>query len=318
MKINRNGKGQELRKVFVDTLCELILNDSRILALEADLGGASGFTRIAESFPHNFIQCGISEANMVGVSAGLSYRGFIPFIHSFSPFATRRVFDQLYLSAYSKACINIYGSDPGFCAGANGGTHTSYEDIALISTIPGSIICDAADENQLKYIIRKFSTLGEGIHYVRANRKAVDNIYDPTAKFNLGKGNLLCEGKDVLIISAGQLVSEALKAAEVLEKEGISSSVIDMFTIKPLDVEIIRKQLKGKKAAVVFENHNVYGGLGSMVSVFMAASGCCVPLKIHGVEEKFGAVGTPEFLQEKYQLTYPYLVESIKELLKTA
>lgn len=315
IKLNIGKKGKELRKVVVDTLMELMKENDKIVALEGDLGEASGFNRFIKDNSNNFIQCGISEANMIGVSAGLSYLGYIPFVHTFSPFATRRVFDQLYLSGYSKANINIYGSDPGFTAAINGGTHTSYEDIALVSCIPDSIVCDASDEVLLNFIIKSFSKLKSGIHYVRANRKAVDNIYDEDNHFELGKGILTKNGKDVLVISCGQVVSEALKAAFELEKENISVGVIDMFTVKPLDEEIILNNLNGKKAVVVFENHNYYGGLGSMVAMCLANHQIALPFKIHAIYERFGQVGSADFLQDEYKLTAKYLIETIKSLL---
>ena len=174
---DRNQKGKELRKVVVETLQDMMKEDASVVALEADLGGASGFTAIQKTNPDRFIQCGISEANMVGVSAGLSIMGFKPYMHTFGPFASRRVFDQIFLSgAYAKNTLNIYGSDPGFCVGANGGTHTTWEDVALMRTIPNSVVCDAADAIQLQWILKEFSK-SEGIHYVRANRKDCRNLY---------------------------------------------------------------------------------------------------------------------------------------------
>ena len=167
---DRGMNSPELRAVVVNTLQDLMKTNDAVVALEADLGGASGFTKIAQSNPNRFVQCGISEANMVGVAAGMSTLGFKPFMHSFGPFVSRRVFDQVFLSGgYAHNTINIYGSDPGFCAGTNGGTHTTWEDVALMRTIPGAVVCDAADATQLDWIIRRFAEL-EGVHYVRANR----------------------------------------------------------------------------------------------------------------------------------------------------
>lgn len=228
---NRQEAGRELRDCVVETLQELMKDDDKITALEADLGGASGFTKIKKTNPERFIQCGIAEANMMGVAAGLSLTGFKPFTHTFAPFATRRVFDQLFLSgAYAGNTINVYGSDPGFSVASNGGTHTAWEDVALIREIPGAVICDPADDVQMEWIIKEFLKM-EGIHYVRSNRKAVRNVYKKGSSFKIGQGNILKEGKDILIIAAGQLVSEALDCAEELEKEGYSVEVIDMFTI---------------------------------------------------------------------------------------
>lgn len=308
---NRQEAGRELRDCVVETLQELMKDDDKITALEADLGGASGFTKIKKTNPERFIQCGIAEANMMGVAAGLSLTGFKPFTHTFAPFATRRVFDQLFLSgAYAGNTINVYGSDPGFSVASNGGTHTAWEDVALIREIPGAVICDPADDVQMEWIIKEFLKM-EGIHYVRSNRKAVRNVYKKGSSFKIGQGNILKEGKDILIIAAGQLVSEALDCAEELEKEGYSVEVIDMFTIKPLDEKLLIKEAKGKSKIVTIENHSIYGGLGSAVSEVIAENGISVPVKRIGVKEKFGQVGTAEFLQEVFGLTAKQIKETI-------
>ena len=308
---NRQEAGRELRDCVVETLQELMKDDDKITALEADLGGASGFTKIKKTNPERFIQCGIAEANMMGVAAGLSLTGFKPFTHTFAPFATRRVFDQLFLSgAYAGNTINVYGSDPGFSVASNGGTHTAWEDVALIREIPGAVICDPADDVKMEWIIKEFLKM-EGIHYVRSNRKAVRNVYKKGSSFKIGQGNILKEGKDILIIAAGQLVSEALDCAEELEKEGYSVEVIDMFTIKPLDEKLLIKEAKGKSKIVTIENHSIYGGLGSAVSEVIAENGISVPVKRIGVKEKFGQVGTAEFLQEEFGLTAKQIKETI-------
>ena len=308
---NRQEAGRELRDCVVETLQELMKDDDKITALEADLGGASGFTKIKKTNPERFIQCGIAEANMMGVAAGLSLTGFKPFTHTFAPFATRRVFDQLFLSgAYAGNTINVYGSDPGFSVASNGGTHTAWEDVALIREIPGAVICDPADDVQMEWIIKEFLKM-EGIHYVRSNRKAVRNVYKKGSSFKIGQGNILKEGKDILIIAAGQLVSEALDCAEELEKEGYSVEVIDMFTIKPLDEKLLIKEAKGKSKIVTIENYSIYGGLGSAVSEVIAENGISVPVKRIGVKEKFGQVGTAEFLQEEFGLTAKQIKETI-------
>lgn len=308
---NRQEAGRELRDCVVETLQELMKDDDKITALEADLGGASGFTKIKKTNPERFIQCGIAEANMMGVAAGLSLTGFKPFTHTFAPFATRRVFDQLFLSgAYAGNTINVYGSDPGFSVASNGGTHTAWEDVALIREIPGAVICDPADDVQMEWIIKEFLKM-EGIHYVRSNRKAVRNVYKKGSSFKIGQGNILKEGKDILIIAAGQLVSEALDCAEELEKEGYSVEVIDMFTIKPLDEKLLIKEAKEKSKIVTIENHSIYGGLGSVVSEVIAENGISVPVKRIGVKEKFGQVGTAEFLQEEFGLTAKQIKETI-------
>lgn len=308
--------GKELRATVVDALTAVMEKNDKVVALDADLGGASKWTDIAKTNPDRFINVGIAEANMVGVAAGLNLTGYTPFIHTFGPFATRRVLDQIFLSgAYSKNTINIFGSDPGFAAGHNGGTHTTWEDVALLRSIPNVVICDAADEVQMDWIIKTFSKM-EGVHYVRGNRKGVRNVYAPGSTFEIGKGNLLKEGSDYLIVATGQLVSEALEVAEQLAAKGVTCDVVDMFTIKPLDEELLLERLVGKKGVITIENHSITGGLGSAVAEVIADNGLAVPLKRIGVDNRFGQVGTPEFLQEEFGLTTGKMLEQLAKFLK--
>ena len=312
---DRTQKGKELRSVMVESIEAAMDADDRIVACEADLGGASKFTNIGKSHPDRFVQCGIAEADMMGIAAGMSSEGFRPFVHTFGPFATRRAFDQVYLSgAYAHNTINIYGSDPGFCVGTNGGTHTTWEDMAIMRTVPGALVCDAADATQLAWIVSEFAK-SEGIHYVRANRKDVRNVYEPGSTFEMGKGNLLKQGSDVLIVACGQVVSDALDAAEALEEQGVSCSVIDMFCVKPLDEELLLSEAAGKKLVVTFENHGVIGGLGDACAAVFAEKGGMPRLVRHGVKERFGQVGTPAFLQKEFHLTADDLVATVKENL---
>ncbi|MFV0560977.1 MAG: transketolase family protein [Enterococcus sp.] len=304
--------GKELRTAVVDALKETMTVNSKVIALDADLGAASKWTDLKKTHSEQFINVGISEANMVGVAAGLNLTGYTPFIHTFGPFATRRVLDQIYLSgAYSKNTINIFGSDPGFAAGHNGGTHTTWEDIALLRSIPEVVICDAADAVQMEWIIKEFSQR-QGVHYVRGNRKGVRNVYSEQSTFELGKGNLLMTGEEYLIVAAGQLVSEALEVAEYLNNQGISTDVIDMFTIKPLDKNLLLERFSGKKRVITIENHSIIGGLGSAVAEVLAEDGSAIPLQRIGVNNRFGQVGTPEFLQEEFGLTTEKIIDQIE------
>ena len=313
---DRSQMGTELRAVVVSTLQDLMKENDRVVALEADLGGASGFTKIQASNPDRFVQCGIAEADMMGIAAGMSSEGFVPFCHTFGPFATRRAFDQVFLSgAYAGNTLNIYGSDPGFAVATNGGTHTTSEDVALMRTIPGAVVADAADATQMAWIVREFAGLGTGVHYVRGNRKTVRDVYAPGSTFEIGRGNVVREGTDILVVTAGQLVSDALDAAEALAEKGVSVEVVDMFCIKPLDVDLLVSEAAGKKAVVAFENHNVIGGLGSAVAEVMAERAIAVPLVRHGVEERFGQVGPASFLQEEYGLTADALAATVAEAL---
>ncbi len=239
--------GTPYRDAFNNTLIDVIKNDDRVYMLEADLGGASGTLKIQKECPGHFVEMGISEQDMMGTAAGMSSEGLVPFVHTFGPFATRRAFDQVYLSGgYAHNTINIWGSDPGFTVGANGGTHTTWEDMALMRTIPGAVVCDAADPVQMAWIVREFAKT-PGINYVRAGRKASFKVYAEGSTFELGKGNVIKQGTDVLVVSQGQLLKDAMEAAKSLDEQGISTEVIDMFCVKPLDVDLRGCRQEGRR-----------------------------------------------------------------------
>lgn len=316
LKKDRTKLGKELRTVFVETLDALMSTDPKIVALEADLGGASGFSKLAGSHGDKFINVGISEANMIGIASGLSLTGYIPFCHTFAPFATRRVFDQLFLSGgYAKTSFTIFGSDPGFAVGANGGTHTSFEDVALMRMIPNTIICDPADGVQLDWIIRELAHY-EGLHYIRANRKSVREVYETGASFEIGKGHILKKGAHVVIFVAGQLVSEALDISEDLSSEGIHITVVDMFTIKPLDQALVIELSKTHDLLITIENHAKIGGLGSAIADVITEANLQVALLKIGIEERFGEVGSPDYLQDTYGLSKEKMIEKIKTFIE--
>lgn len=307
-------ENQEMRKAYSSTLDEMINEDKRVFVLEADLSEAISTNSIAKTNKKNYINCGIMEANMIGVASGLSLVGDIPFVHTFSPFATRRDFDQIFLSgAYAKTNIKILGSDPGIYTQHNGGTHTSFEDIALMRTIPTATVLSISDTTMMKNILRQIKDI-YGIHYLSAIRKGSSKVYNDDEKFEIGKGKVLREGKDITIIACGIMVVEALKAADILEKEGIDVTVIDMFTIKPIDKELVKKYSKLTKGIVTAENHNIIGGLGSAVAEVIVEN-TLVPMRRVGVEDRFGQVGTLDYLQKEYKLTAEEIVNKVKELL---
>lgn len=307
-------ENQEMRKAYSSTLDEMINEDKRVFVLEADLSEAISTNSIAKTNKENYINCGIMEANMIGVASGLSLVGDIPFVHTFSPFATRRDFDQIFLSgAYAKTNIKILGSDPGIYTQHNGGTHTSFEDIALMRTIPTATVLSISDTTMMKNILKQIKDI-YGIHYLSAIRKGSYKVYNDDEKFEIGKGKVLREGKDITIIACGIMVVEALKAADILEKEGIDVTVIDMFTIKPIDKELVKKYSKLTKGIVTAENHNIIGGLGSAVAEVIVEN-TLVPMRRVGVEDRFGQVGTLDYLQKEYKLTAEEIVNKVKELL---
>ena len=305
----------EMRKVFVETLDELMKEDGRVIALEADLGGASGFSKLKNSHPSQFINVGIAEANMMGIAAGLSMRGRVPFVHTFAPFAVRRACDQIFLEgAYAGNTINIYGSDPGACAAQNGGTHTTLEDIAIMRAIPTVEVYDPADGVQLRWLVRELAGR-KGVHYIRAARKGMPDIYAEGSSFETGRGCVLREGKDVLLVAAGLGLKLALEAAEQLRAEGIDAGVIDMFTIAPLDTELLKAQIPEKKLVVTVENHGITNGLGSAVAEVIAGEGYGVRLSRIGSRNQFGQVGSQEYLMKAYGLTVENILDTVKRHL---
>ncbi len=311
-KIDTNLKNPEQRRIFVDTLIDIMGKNEKVYALEADLGGASFFTDIKKTQPQRFVNVGIAEANMIGVAAGLSLRGNVPFVHTFAPFATRRVFDQIYLScAYAKNTINIYGSDPGICVGINGGTHTSFEDIAMFRAVPHAKIFDPADGTQLAWLIRELADK-EGVHYIRSGRKSMPSIYSTDSTFEIGKANVLCEGSDILIVATGETLYESYMVAGEIG----NCTVLDMFTIKPLDKEAIIKHAEGKKLIVSVDNHNINNGLGSAVAEVIAEEGINTPLLRLGVVEQFGQVGPQEYLRKAYRIDRDSIKEDILKRLE--
>lgn len=306
---------KELRAVFAETLAELMKANKDIIYLEADLAGAIGTTHLFSEFPKQAFDMGIMEANMAGVGAGMSVKGKIPFIHSFGTFASRRCADQVFLSGcYNHANVKIIGSDPGITAEANGGTHMPFEDIGIFRSYPEMTILDVAEGNLLKYILKKMSEQ-YGMMYIRFPRKAKTCYYREDQEFTIGKGMIVREGKDATVIASGIEVEMSLMAADELSREGIEIRVVDMFTVKPLDEELIRMCAKDTGAIVSAENHNIIGGLGSAVAEVLA-EGDAVPFKRVGIPDCFGEVGSKEFLADKFGISSESIIQAVKEVLR--
>jgi len=262
---------KEMRAVYCDTLIDLAKNDDRIMVVEADLMRASGTMGFQDIYPERAIDVGVAEANMVGISSGLSAAGKIPFAATFGCFASRRVYDQFFISAnYAHLNVKLVGTDPGISAGFNGGTHMPFEDIGLMKLIPDLTIFEPSDPISLESLLRQSASY-QGCTYMRLHRKGIESIYSKDDTFTLGKGKLLKDGNDVTIIAIGAiLVPQAIKAAELLQAQGISAAVIDMHTVKPLDEELVLEYAKKTGAIVTAENHQVSGGLGASVASFLA------------------------------------------------
>lgn len=303
-----------LRDTYVDLLIEYAAKDDRIVLLEADLSKAAGTGRFKEVYPDRLINVGIAEANMVGVAAGMSAMGKIPFTHTFTAFATRRCCDQVTLSvAYAGLNVKLMGSDPGVTAELNGGTHMSMEDVAIMRNIPGMTIYEPVDSAQLKKIFPQILET-PGPVYIRLLRRNAVKIFDDDQTFTLGKGTMMKEGKDVTIIASGILVAEAVKAAETLKNEGIDAEIINIHTIKPLDADMVIASAKKTGAVVTAENHSIIGALGGAVTECLSEN-YPVPVRRVGVNDHFGEVGLTDFLMEKYGLTAEHIVEEAKKAI---
>ncbi len=316
MKIVYNGSMDPVafKDLLGENIPKIIENDPDVIYLDADLMSCIGTMKFAQANPDKAINCGISEANMIGVACGLAAAGFKPIAHTFGPFASRRVYDQVFLSAgYAKNDITVLGTDPGVCAAYNGGTHMPFEDVALYRALPTATIFDIADTAQLLNVLTQAKDL-PGVKYIRVGRKNNAKVYETGSVFPIGKGITLREGKDAVVFANGIMIHEALQAAEELSKEGIEIAVIDMFTVKPLDEDCVVKYAKATGAVVTAENHNKIGGLFSAVSEVLARK-LPTPVEYVAVEDTYGQVGPQDYLQQAYGLTKENVVKKVKAVL---
>ena len=304
----------DTRSGFGAGLLEAGRRDSRVLALTADLTGSVKMGAFKKEFPDRFIQCGIAEANMVGVAAGLAITGKVPFIGSFAEFVTGRVYDQLRQEvAYGHTNVKIASSHAGITLGEDGATHQTMEDIALMRALPGMAVVVPCDYNQTKNATIAAAEY-DGPVYLRFGRPSVPNFTGVDEPFEIGKIYNLNEGKDVTIVTCGHLVWEALLAAEALEAEGISAEVLNVATIKPLDVKTLSESIAKTGCAVVAEEHNMAGGLGEAVAGTLAA-GKPAPVEFVNGADRFGQSGTPAELLKAYGLDAAHIAEAAKKAI---
>ncbi|MCW6652945.1 transketolase family protein [Aerococcaceae bacterium NML210727] len=303
----------EMRKVYAETIKQIALQDERVFVLEADLSSAIATSGLKEVLGERYVNLGIMEANMMGVSAGISVSGGICFVHTFGQFATRRAFDQIFVSlAYAQQNVVIVGSDSGVTAEHNGGTHMTFEDTGLMRLVPHAKVYDVSDEVQLKYILEKAYREG-GVNYIRMMRKEAVKLYSEGARFDSG-ATLVKEGKDLTLLANGICVSESLAAAEQLEKEGVSVEVIDCYSVKPLDAETILTSARKTGRVMTCENHNVIGGLGSAVCELLSEKQPTPVMRL-GVHEHFGQVGKLAYLKDYYGISADKIVTSIRAFI---
>jgi transketolase len=306
----------EMRAVYAQALIELAEKDENIVLLEADLMKATDTEIFKTKFPDRTFDVGVAEGNMVGIASGLSARGKIPFAHTFGCFATRRAYDQFFISAnYARQNVKLVGSDPGISAAFNGGTHMPFEDAGIMRNIPKLVVFEPCDPVSLKKLIAK-SAYHKGCTYMRLHRGETQVIYPENEEFELGKGKVIKDGNDITIIASGAImVLESIKARDLLEKDGISAAVIDMHTIKPLDSELVLEYAKKTGAIITCENHQIINGLGSAIAEVLSEN-YPILIKRIGINDEFGEVGTQEYLLQRFKLTAETIANSAKELLK--
>lgn len=314
MKKYTNLGSKDTRSGFGAGLTELGQKNENVVALCADLIGSLKMDDFKKNHPDRFFQVGIAEANMIGLAAGMTIGGKIPFTGTFANFSTGRVYDQIRQSvAYSEKNVKICASHAGLTLGEDGATHQILEDIGLMKMLPGVTVINTCDYNQTRAATLAIAD-HEGPVYLRFGRPVVPNFIPEDLPFEIGKAVVLSEGTDVTIVATGHLVWEALQAAEELEKEGISAEVINVHTIKPLDEETILKSVGKTGCIVTAEEHNYLGGLGESISGVLALNKP-TPQEFVAVNDVFGESGTPEALMEKYGLNAKSIIEKAKRVI---
>ncbi|WP_299104491.1 transketolase family protein [uncultured Tenacibaculum sp.] len=305
---------KDTRSGFGDGLTELGKTNSDVVALCADLTGSLKMGDFAKNHPERFFQVGIAEANMMGIAAGMTIGGKIPFTGTFANFSTGRVYDQIRQSiAYSHKNVKICASHAGLTLGEDGATHQILEDIGLMKMLPGMTVINTCDYNQTKAATIALAA-HEGPVYLRFGRPKVPVFMPEDQKFEIGKAIVLTEGTDVTIVATGHLVWEALQAAEQLEEKGISAEVINIHTIKPLDEEAILKSVVKTGCVVTAEEHNKYGGLGESVARCLAVNSP-TPQEFVAVNDSFGESATPAQLMEKYGLNDKAIIKAVEKVI---
>ncbi|MEO5888776.1 MAG: transketolase C-terminal domain-containing protein [Ferruginibacter sp.] len=304
---------KDTRSGFGDGILEAGRKNENVVALTADLLGSMKLNAFIKEFPERFIQCGIAEANMIGVAAGLTIGGKIPYTTTFANFSTGRVYDQIRQSvAYSGKNVKICASHAGLTLGEDGATHQILEDIGLMKMLPGMTVIVPADYNQTKAATIAIADY-EGPVYLRFGRP-VWPIFTNESDFVIGKAQKISDGADVSIFACGHLVWKAIEAGRILEEKGISVEVINIHTIKPLDVEAVIASISKTKCAVTCEEHNIIGGLGDSIAQ-LAAKNLPIPIEYIGTNDTFGESGKPSELLTKYGLDAPNIVEAAEKVI---
>ena len=302
------------KSVFAETIESIVTGDADVVYIDCDLMNSFGTRDLWKKNPRQVINAGIAEANAMGIAGGLSAAGKKPYVHTFSAFASRRCFDQVFLSiGYGGNSVRILGTDAGVTAAYNGGTHMSFEDLALMRTIPEATVIEISDGAMLESMLRQVKDR-PGLTYLRTSRKTYPALYSRDHSFRIGKGEVVRAGDLATVFACGLMVSEAMKAARLLEKEGLHIQVVDLFTVKPVDRELIRACAEKTGCLITAENHNVIGGLGDAVGAAVAEMGLGVRFRKIGVQDRFGSVGPQDYLQEYYGLTAENIITVLREM----
>jgi transketolase len=306
--------GKATRDAYGETLVEIGKMNPEVVVLDADLSKSTKSALFSEKFPERFFNVGIQEANLVGVAAGLASCGKIPFISSFASFLVSKGFDQFRMGvAFSELNVKVVGSHGGITVGEDGASQMAIEDIALMTSLPGFVVmipCDEISTRALVLEVAKYS----GPVYIRTCRPKAPVVHNAATDFKIGKGVRLREGKDLTILANGLEVFEALEAAERLAEDGISASVIDMHTVKPLDTGLLLEEAKRTGHILVAEEHQIWGGLGSAAATFLAKKHPC-KMGFVAIQDTFAESGKAEELLEKYGLTHPHIIKAAKKIL---
>lgn len=307
---------KEMREVLADTLLEMMRANEKIVVIDADLARTNGTLALREEFPDRALDVGIAEQNMASVAAGMATCGAIPFISSFTPFATRRICDQVAISiAYAKRNVKIIGTDPGIAAELNGATHMSVEDIGVLRSIPNLVLVEPVDDVQLRRMLPRIVEYN-GPVYIRLFRRVANRVFDENNyEFDLFSADKIIDGKDVTLFASGIMVHESLQAVSELKEQGIDAELINIHTIKPIDEKAVLTSAKKTGAVVTCENHNVIGGLGSAVAEVLVKN-YPVPMEMIGIQDRFGQVGRLPFLKEEYGMTAEAIVKAVKKVLE--
>jgi transketolase len=306
------------RDAYGETLLELGGKNQNIVVLDADLSKSTKTILFAKNYPDRFFEMGIAEANMISTAAGLASCGKIPFASSFAVFATGRVYDQIRIDvAYSEANVKIFATHGGISVGKDGASHQMIEDLALMRVLPNMTVFAPSDAPQTRRIVELMATT-KGPMYARVGRANAPVLYkkEDLKGIQIGKGIILRDGSDITIIACGTMVDQAIEAHEKLASEGVSARVVDMHTIKPLDEKLVLKCAKETNGIIAVEEHSIIGGLGSAVSEVLAENNMHVRFKRIGVQDVFCESGEPDELFEKYGLSTPHIVRTVKALMK--